>query len=94
MIASPASPVPPPPPAAISCETAVRRLWDYLDGGLAAPARAEVDAHLTTCPGCPPHFDFSRRVKGALGEARPAEPSAAEADALRARVRAALRGAR
>ena len=29
--------VPPVRPAPIGCETAVRRLWDYLDGGLAAP---------------------------------------------------------
>jgi anti-sigma factor (TIGR02949 family) len=81
-------PVPAAAPAPISCETAVRRLWDYLDGGLAAPARAEVDAHLAACDECPPHFDFSRRVKVALAAAGGAAPGD---DALRARVRGALR---
>jgi anti-sigma factor RsiW len=82
-----ASPVPAAP---ISCETAVRRLWDYLDGGLAAPARGEVEAHLATCADCPPHFAFSARTLGALAAARPAAPPPHEAAALQARVRTAL----
>jgi anti-sigma factor RsiW len=77
-------------PAPISCETAVQRLWDYLDGGLAVPARAEVEAHLAACERCPPHFAFSARTLAALAAAR---PPAADDAALRERVLATLRGA-
>jgi anti-sigma factor RsiW len=77
-------------PAPISCETAVRRLWDYLDGGLAAPARAEVEAHLAECERCPPHFAFSASTLAALAAAR---PPAVDDAALRERVLATLRGA-
>ena len=81
----------PPPPAAISCETAVRRLWDYLDGGLAAPARAEVDGHLAACTECPPHFAFAARTLAALAASRPV-PAGDDAE-LRDRVLAVLHDA-
>jgi anti-sigma factor RsiW len=68
----------------------VRRLWDYLDGGLAAPARGEVEAHLATCADCPPHFAFAARTLDALAAARPAAPPPDEDAALQARVRTAL----
>jgi anti-sigma factor RsiW len=78
------------PPAPISCETAVRRLWDYLDAaGLAAPARGEVEAHLAACAECPPHFAFAARTLEALAAARPAA-AAHEDAALNERVRTAL----
>jgi anti-sigma factor RsiW len=82
--------VPSHPPAAISCETAVRRLWDYLDGGLGAPAHGEVEAHLATCAACPPHFAFSSATLAALAASRPDAPTPDEDAALRARVRRAL----
>ncbi len=76
-------------PAAIDCETAVRRLWDHLDGRLPMRAREEVEAHLDACALCPPHFAFAREMRAALGRAAP--PLAAdEDDPLRQRVRAAL----
>ena len=81
--------------APIDCETAVRRLWDFLDGRLPTIAREEVEAHLATCTRCPPHFDFARGMQGALAaSARPAATNGADEDAvaaLRARVRSALR---
>jgi anti-sigma factor RsiW len=79
-------------PATIDCETAVRRLWDFLDGRLPEMAHAEVEAHLATCLLCPPHFEFARKMQAALAADRRAE--AVEDDAthrLRERVRAALR---
>jgi anti-sigma factor RsiW len=85
--------VPPVAPAPISCETAVRRLWDYLDGGLAAPAHGEVEAHLVTCAQCPPHFAFAARTLAALAAARPPDAAPEEHATLRARVRDALDGA-
>jgi anti-sigma factor RsiW len=80
-------------PAPIGCETAVRRLWDYLDGGLAAPRHREVEAHLATCAACPPHFAFAARTLDVLAAARPDAPSPDEQAALRVRVRAALNAA-
>jgi anti-sigma factor RsiW len=73
----------------IDCETAVRRLWDYLDGGLAAMARAEVEAHLAACALCPPHFAFARMMRGAVATSAP-QLSTDEETRLRSRVRHAL----
>lgn len=75
--------------AAIDCETAVRRLWDYLDGQLPPQSRDEVEAHLATCVLCPPHFAFARSMQRALAKSAPAV--AAEEQPLTDRVRAALR---
>jgi anti-sigma factor RsiW len=36
----------------LSCEDVLDRLSDYLDGELAAPARAAVEAHVRGCDGC------------------------------------------
>jgi anti-sigma factor RsiW len=77
-------------PASIGCETAVRRLWDYLDGGLAGPTHREVEAHLATCAACPPHFAFAARTLDALAAARAEAPSPDEDAALRVRVQTAL----
>jgi anti-sigma factor RsiW len=77
-------------PAAIDCTTAVRRLWDYLDGRLTPVAHDEVEAHLATCAKCPPHFMFAERMKRSLaGASAPAISSEDEAR-LRQRVRGAL----
>lgn len=78
--------------APIDCETAVQRLWDYLDGRLAPGMHAEVEAHLAACAVCPPHFDFARRIQHALGTA--VVPSVDPDEArLRERVRSALQRA-
>jgi anti-sigma factor RsiW len=74
--------------AAIDCQTAVKRLWDFLDGRLPAQSRDEVEAHLATCALCPPHFVFARSMQRALAESGPA---VVEEQPLTERVRAALR---
>lgn len=71
----------------IDCETAVRRLWDYLDGELNAPRMAEVQAHLRVCRNCPAHFDFARALCGAIATGRREHDAPA---ALRTRVLATL----
>ena len=76
------------PPAPIDCETAVRRLWDYLDGELDAPRADEVEAHLAVCRRCPPHFEFARTFLAAVAEARPSDHLPAT---LRGRILVALR---
>ena len=77
-------------PSPIDCATAVRRLWDYLDGRLSAIAHDEVEAHLATCEKCPPHFDFAERMKSSLA-GRAAPPiSGADESRLLDRIRGAL----
>lgn len=87
MTEHPTDQVAPPAPSPIDCETAVRRLWDFLDGELDAPRAEEVEAHLAVCRRCPPHFAFARAFLGALAATRPAADVPA---ALRSRVLAAL----
>lgn len=82
-------------PTAIECETAVRRLWDYVDGGLPLVARAEVDVHLVTCELCARRFAFGRTIKAELAKLGGALPLAdideVRRDELSLRIRAALR---
>lgn len=77
-------------PTAIDCLTAVRRLWDYLDGRLSVVAHDEVEAHLATCEKCPPHFAFADRMKHSLGGRVDAGLSSHDETRLRDRVRGAL----
>jgi anti-sigma factor (TIGR02949 family) len=42
----------------IPCETALARLWAYIDGDLQPASEAEVKAHLEVCQRCYPLFDF------------------------------------
>ena len=54
----------------IDCRTAVRQLWDYLDGELDDQRMDEVRQHLDTCKHCLPHAEFGRRFLHELGRAR------------------------
>lgn len=75
------------PPAPIDCETAVRRLWDFLDGELGAMSNAEVEIHLATCARCVPHFTFATGMLDAVAASRRVP---GDLEPLRARVVAAL----
>ncbi len=84
-------------PAAIDCETAVRRLWDFLDGELRGARLAEMEAHLAGCAECTEHVRFSRlflrTVTASAAEAAEASGAAPGTDpdaALRARIVARL----
>lgn len=77
------------PPSPIDCETAVRRLWDYLDGRLPAMTHDDVEAHLSSCERCLPHFAFAGEMKKALA-ASPVPLSSDDESRLRLRVRSAL----
>lgn len=75
----------------VDCETAVRRLWDYLDGRLPAFDQRELEAHLAVCEQCPPHFAFARSMQRALA-ASPWPGILPDDEArLRERIRRALR---
>jgi anti-sigma factor RsiW len=75
----------------IECETAVRRLWDFLDGRLPVVGHGEVEAHLVVCAGCRPHFEFARAIQRALAASAPPRAAAVADARLRERVHDALR---
>ena len=84
-------------PTAIDCERAVRRLWDFVDGGLPLVAREEVDVHLTTCELCARRFAFARTIKDELaklgGAVSVADVDEGKRPELSRRIRAALHSA-
>ncbi|MFO7589140.1 MAG: zf-HC2 domain-containing protein [Gemmatimonadota bacterium] len=44
----------------ISCDEAMRRLWEFLDAELGPEEEAEVQRHLEVCEKCYPQYDFQR----------------------------------
>jgi mycothiol system anti-sigma-R factor len=44
----------------MECSEVTARLWEYLDGELAAEEAAAVDGHLAVCPFCRPHHHCDR----------------------------------
>jgi anti-sigma factor (TIGR02949 family) len=52
--------------AAIDCSEVVRSLDAYLDGELAEPEQAELEAHLAACPTCRTRVEAEGRVRTAL----------------------------
>ncbi len=75
-------------PALIDCETAVRALYDYLDGRLPDATRSAVEAHVETCRTCASHFTFARRLIELVPSAL---PLGGESVALRERIVASLK---
>ena len=78
--------------APIDCETAMRRLWDYLDERLPDISRAEVDAHLSACAPCQSHVSFAASMRAALAASASAT-SADDLGELMTRVRDTIRDA-
>jgi anti-sigma factor (TIGR02949 family) len=72
----------------MDCESAVRQLWDYLDGQLDARAEAAIRAHMDRCGHCFPHAQFGELVLKAVAEQRRAPT---ESPSLRTRVLERLR---
>lgn len=46
------------PMGMISCDEALSKLWEYLDGELPPENEAAVKKHLDICDRCFPHYDF------------------------------------
>ncbi len=44
----------------MECPEVTERLWEYLDGELAAKEAAAVGVHLAGCPHCQPHYRCDR----------------------------------
>lgn len=50
----------------ISCEEALKHLFDYLDRALAEHKHEEVEQHLSLCRSCYSRAEFERRLKAHL----------------------------
>jgi mycothiol system anti-sigma-R factor len=50
----------------MTCEEAVRKLYEYLDKELDQEAADQLDKHLELCKSCCDHFEFERRVKSLI----------------------------
>ena len=72
----------------IDCLSVVHQMWDFLDRELPADRWNQVREHLATCTGCREHVEFCRSF---LERVRDVPVEALEVEALRARVREALR---
>ena len=52
--------------AVISCGEAVRRLWEYLDNGLAAHDHRQLERHLAFCVSCCGAVEFAAELQRRL----------------------------
>lgn len=52
----------------ISCSEAVRQLWQYLEGEVAAGKRAEVEEHLAFCRRCCGEAEFAAELRAFLAK--------------------------
>lgn len=68
----------------ISCQEAVRQLWEYLDNDLDADHRALVDRHLALCRRCCGEAEFTEALRGMLRSSTgPSLPPQVEGDLVR-----------
>ncbi len=72
----------------LRCWRARRHVSGYLDGDLDAATKAAVEAHLETCPTCPPLYASLVGVRATLGGLR--DPDSVVEDAIARRVRERL----
>lgn len=74
----------------LDCESVMRQLWDYLDQQLTPDTMQAIHMHLDHCQRCRPQAEFRRAFERAVAGAR---EEAGDTDALRERIRLALRKA-
>jgi anti-sigma factor (TIGR02949 family) len=70
----------------ISCEEAVRQLWEYLDGTLDEADRQAIDEHLNFCRRCCGEAEFAKELRKVLRSSADVELP----DHVRARLVATL----
>lgn len=63
----------------ISCQEALERLYEYLDGELTPHAADEVRRHLALCQACYPEVRFTTEFHDALHRAARGQPVCPEA---------------
>jgi len=82
------TPTPAGAPQMLDCTSAMRMLWDFLDGHLAEADDAAVRAHMDRCSHCFPNAQFGELVLKAVAAQRAVpEPSRSVRDGVLARLR-------
>lgn len=76
---------------AINCGHVIHELWDWLDGEMEAGRLEAIRQHLAVCRGCESHVAYARTF---LEHVKEPPRSTDDLDALRARLRDALRNER
>ncbi|HUF26507.1 MAG TPA: zf-HC2 domain-containing protein [Gemmatimonadaceae bacterium] len=74
----------------VDCVSALKELWDFLDGELTPDRLEAIRQHIDICSSCFPHYDFEKTFLEAIAATR---PGCSAPDRLKARVEAALREA-
>lgn len=72
----------------ISCEEALRRVFDFVDGALQDASLAEMRAHMEMCRHCFDRTEFERLLKARIAKLK-RSPASGE---LRARVQSLVEG--
>lgn len=70
------------------CDDVAKQAWDWLDNELDLATWRDIEAHLASCTGCAEHIEFAQRF---LQQVKAAPADADDLNALRERVRAAIR---
>ncbi len=73
----------------LSCQEALQRIYEYLDGELPPRVTDEVRRHIEICEGCYPEVKLTSELREALQRAARGQPCCP--DDLRDRVAAMLR---
>lgn len=68
----------------ISCQEALKRLYEYLDGELTPDTADEVQRHIEVCDACYPDVQFTTEFRDALHRAAHGQPPVP--DSLRKKV--------
>lgn len=68
----------------ISCQEALERLYEYLDGELTPESAEEVQHHIEVCDACYPEVKFTTEFRDALHRAARGQPVCP--DSLRQKV--------
>jgi len=50
----------------MTCEEAVKKLYEYIDKELDRSTVEQLDRHLEICKSCCDHFEFERKVKALI----------------------------
>lgn len=58
----------------LDCATALRQLWDYLDGELTADRMAQIREHMLRCADCLQHVRFGELFLQAIRKTRAEDP--------------------
>ncbi len=77
-------------PEHLRCQTLVEEITEWMDGGLDARQRAELELHLVTCVGCTAYLAQLRQVSETLAAAAE-EGEAGPSDEVRSNLMALFR---